>query len=39
MKVGYKRCSTQGQKLDRQTDILNEYGVDRIFEEKITNRQ
>lgn len=36
MKVGYKRCSTQGQKLDRQTDILNEYGVDRIFEEKIT---
>ena len=36
MKIGYKRCSTQNQKLDRQTDILNEYGVERIFEEKIT---
>ena len=36
MKIGYKRCSTQGQKLDRQTDILNDYGVERIFEEKIT---
>ena len=36
MKIGYKRCSTQGQKLDRQTDILNDYGVEWIFEEKIT---
>lgn len=43
MLIGYKRVSTQGQKLDRQTDILNEYGVERIFEEKVTgtkrNRQ
>lgn len=43
MKIGYKRCSTQGQSLDRQTDILNEYGVDIIFQEKVTgtkrNRQ
>ena len=43
MLIGYKRCSTPGQKLDRQTDILNEYGVERIFEEKVTgtkrNRQ
>lgn len=36
MKMGYKRVSTTGQKLDRQTDILNEYGVERIFEEKET---
>lgn len=36
MLIGYKRVSTQNQKLDRQTDILNEYGVERIFEEKET---
>ena len=36
MKIGYKRVSTQNQKLDRQTDLLNEFGVERIFEEKIT---
>lgn len=36
MLIGYKRASTLKQKLDRQTDILNEYGVERIFEEKIT---
>ncbi len=36
MLIGYKRVSTQNQKLDRQTDLLNEYGVKRIFEEKVT---
>ncbi len=36
MKIGYKRVSTENQKLDRQTDLLNEYGVERIFEEKVT---
>jgi len=36
MLIGYKRVSTQNQKLDRQTDFLNEYGVERIFEEKVT---
>lgn len=36
MKIGYKRVSTQNQKLDRQTDLLNEYGVEKIFEEKVT---
>lgn len=36
MLIGYKRVSTQNQKLDRQTDILNQYGVERIFEEKET---
>lgn len=36
MLIGYKRVSTQGQKLDRQTDILQNVGVERIFEEKVT---
>lgn len=36
MKIGYKRVSTQNQKLDRQTDLLNDFGVERIFEEKVT---
>ncbi len=36
MKIGYKRVSTTGQRLDRQTDLLNEYGVEKIFEEKVT---
>lgn len=36
MLIGYKRASTLRQRLDRQTDILNEYGVERIFEEKET---
>lgn len=36
MLIGYKRVSTQNQKLDRQTDLLNEFGVERIFEEKVT---
>ena len=35
MLIGYKRVSTQDQKLDRQTDLLNEYGVERIFAEPI----
>ena len=36
MKIGYKRVSTQNQKLDRQTDLLNDFGVEKIFEEKVT---
>lgn len=36
MLIGYKRVSTQNQRLDRQSDILNEYGVERVFEEKET---
>lgn len=43
MKIGYIRVSTDEQKLDRQTDLLNEFGIERIFEEKVTgtkrNRQ
>lgn len=33
---GYARVSTQDQNLDLQIDALNKYGVDKIFEEKIS---
>lgn len=37
MKVfGYARVSTHEQKLDMQLDALNKYGVDEIFQEKMT---
>lgn len=33
---GYARVSTEAQILDRQLDMLNEYGVDKIYCEKMT---
>ncbi len=36
MKIGYARVSTEQQELNRQLDALNNYGVDRIIEEKFT---
>ncbi|MDL2226002.1 recombinase family protein [Eubacteriales bacterium OttesenSCG-928-M02] len=36
MKIGYARVSTTQQELNRQLDILNEYGVDALFQEKIS---
>ena len=33
---GYARVSTEQQNLDRQIDMLQKYGVDRIFNEKMT---
>ena len=33
---GYARVSTEQQNLDRQLDMLNRYGVDYIFNEKMT---
>jgi len=36
MIFGYARVSTENQTLDRQIDALNKYGVDQVFEEKIT---
>ena len=33
---GYARVSTEGQILDRQLDMLNEYGVNYIYCEKMT---
>ena len=35
-KLGYARVSTDSQSLNRQMDMLREYGVDRIFSEKMT---
>ena len=36
MKFGYARISTDNQTTDRQIDALKAYGVDEIYEEKIT---
>ena len=33
---GYARVSTEQQNLDRQIDVLNHYGVDTIYNEKMT---
>lgn len=33
---GYARVSTEGQNLDRQLDALEKYGVDIIYNEKMT---
>jgi len=36
MTLGYARVSTDEQNLDRQLDALNKYGVDIIFNEKMS---
>jgi DNA invertase Pin-like site-specific DNA recombinase len=36
MLIGYARVSTEGQELNRQLDMLNQYGVERIYQEKMT---
>ena len=33
---GYARVSTEQQSLDRQLDMLTQYGVDKIYNEKMT---
>ena len=33
---GYARVSTEQQSLDRQLDMLEKYGVDKIYNEKMT---
>ena len=35
-KFGYARVSTEEQVLDRQIDMLSEYGVKQIYSEKMT---
>lgn len=34
--IGYARVSTESQNLDRQLDALKKYGVDMIYNEKMT---
>ena len=36
MTLGYARVSTDEQNLDRQVDALNKYGVDVLFNEKMS---
>ncbi|QVK19682.1 recombinase family protein (plasmid) [Mycoplasmatota bacterium] len=38
MIFGYARVSTTEQKLDRQIDLLTNYGTEKIFTEKITGK-
>lgn len=36
MIIGYARVSTEAQELNRQIDLLNTYGVDKMYSEKMT---
>lgn len=38
MKVGYCRVSTEDQNLDRQLVAMNEHGVEKIFQEKVSGK-
>lgn len=38
MKIGYSRCSSSSQNLDRQLIALKEQGVEKIFAEKISGK-
>lgn len=35
-RIGYARVSSEGQKLDRQIELLEKAGVDKIFTEKVS---
>ena len=37
--IGYARVSTESQNLDRQLDALKKYGVDIIYNEKMTGKK
>lgn len=37
MKIGYARVSTTEQKIESQIDLLNEFGCEMIFSEKISS--
>ena len=36
--IAYKRCSTIDQNIERQTEILNKYNIDKSFEEKVSGK-
>ncbi len=38
MKIGYCRVSTDDQELALQTDALQEYGCDKLYQEKVSTR-
>jgi len=38
MKVGYVRVSTIGQNIDRQTDLMADLGVERIYVDKVSGK-
>lgn len=38
-KIGYARVSTRGLNLNSQIDVLDEYGCDRIFSEKVSGKK
>lgn len=38
MKIGYSRCSSESQNLDRQLVALKEIGVEKIFAEKVSGK-
>lgn len=38
MKIGYIRVSAQDQNTSRQWELLNPYGLDKVFEEKISGK-
>ena len=36
--IAYKRCSSIDQNIERQTEILNKYNIDKFFEEKVSGK-
>ena len=37
-RIAYKRCSSIDQNIERQTEILSKYDIDKNFEEKISGK-
>ncbi len=38
MKVGYVRVSTEEQNLDRQTDLMTELGVEKVYQDRASGK-
>lgn len=36
--IAYKRCSSIDQNIERQTEILKKYNIDKSFEEKVSGK-
>lgn len=37
-RIAYKRCSSIDQNIERQTEILKKYNIDKSFEEKVSGK-